>query len=708
MSGSNPLEAVFKHLRSAVREMQTREGAEPQAVTRFVEQFLDEVGGDARSVTIETGYPQKLALNAVEFLLRAQGFDVGKGADAARGLIQARVSRDFGNRPNWLATVQSGRGAWRFTIEVTARVASNGETTVEMSPAMSSWLESFAEQLRLSLKQVPAGNVARERQVQSALALSSIGDTLLAPGERLLAPYSGTLRDYSGCATNEEVEDLGAGSDGVLPLGRWAFERSGDMMLGRQMRLASLQRGGRRSRREHQGALICAPQNAGKTELLVGWARAANAAGYNLLIVDVKGNMLEKLCGGYEWRGELFHVSTDPLLTPNAAAASPCHAINVLDGLDAQSRLTLQRVRQIAEALLPGEGLDRGEARVWRSNWLNWLTALIHLVLLEQFYWPLSDRDPDLGDVYDLASDETVLLETIARIDDAERKNLRDGAAPIEPGLHSWFSDIAVLLPQKEIVAADDEFNRRALSGARAEYSFRWLTEQLTSALRPFRRGGLLYEKVSGRPEIERFRLERLAGLDPELNPSSQQTTLVLAAREQELDEAQTLLTLAIVKLQHALYERMRHTRTRPLAPVLLLLDETRRIRNFKTNEYVSFAREAEAGCVVVYQFLDQIGDERQYPRAVGQYRDANLSRLADRRHGAPVHRRLTDAGPANLPDHGGRRRRRRRPSDWRPTDSVFLDRRSARASRRAVSGADLSAPAAGAKANSGDVRSRA
>jgi hypothetical protein len=54
------------------------------------------------------------------------------------------------------------------------------------------------------------------------------------------------------------------------------------------------------------------------------------------------------------------------------------------------------------------------------------------------------------------------------------------------------------------------------------------------------------------------------------------------------------------------------------LKPVLLLLDETRRIRNFKTNEYVSYAREAEAGCVVVYQALDQIGTDRQIRELLG------------------------------------------------------------------------------------------
>jgi hypothetical protein len=48
--------------------------------------------------------------------------------------------------------------------------------------------------------------------------------------------------------------------------------------------------------------------------------------------------------------------------------------------------------------------------------------------------------------------------------------------------------------------------------------------------------------------------LEQLTGLDEQLLPvTGRQTTVVIAAREQELDEAKTLLTLAIIKLEQAL-----------------------------------------------------------------------------------------------------------------------------------------------------------
>jgi len=322
--------------------------------------------------------------------------------------------------------------------------------------------------------------------------------------------------------------------------------------------------------------------------------------------------MLAKLCGDRGWQGELFHLTTDPRLSPGDDSGVPNHALNVLEGIDPRSRISIQRVRQIAEALLPDEGLTQGETRVWRNNWLNWLTGLIHLAVLHEWYLPMAGGALDLSHVYDLASTKESVIACINDIDRRERETLEAGELPVEPGLATWFADVAVLLPCEVIVPPNKMHGRPALSGERAEHSYRWLTEPLTSALRPFRRHGLLHDKVSGFEDLPRFSLERLAGIDNELKPSREQITVVVAAREQELDDAQTLLTLVIVKLQHALYDRMRYAGTEQLKPILLLLDETRRIRNFKVHEYVSYAREAEAGCVVVFQSLDQIGTEPQ------------------------------------------------------------------------------------------------
>jgi hypothetical protein len=41
-------------------------------------------------------------------------------------------------------------------------------------------------------------------------------------------------------------------------------------------------------------------------------------------------------------------------------------------------------------------------------------------------------------------------------------------------------------------------------------------------------------------------------------------------------------------------------------------LDETRRIRSFKAGEYITFARDAKAGCVLVYQSISQIKSDAE------------------------------------------------------------------------------------------------
>lgn len=138
----------------------------------------------------------------------------------------------------------------------------------------------------------------------------------------------------------------------------------------------------------------------------------------------------------------------------------------------------------------------------------------------------------------------------------------------------------------------------------RPEESYRDYTHPLVAALEPFSRHGTLYPKIRDAGPGDPFDLE-------DLDRRDQQTTIILAAREQDLATAETVLSMAITRLQHLLFERM-DSREDEVRPVLLLLDETRRIRQFEANKYITFAREAKAGCVVVYQSLDQIGDEKQ------------------------------------------------------------------------------------------------
>jgi hypothetical protein len=601
------MEPIFDHLRTTVRDMLTQDQGAADRAARYVEAFHADSRPQGEERSIETGYPAASVLKAADWLLKAQSFDTGAGADLSRGALSAQVRRNFGTKPAWLP-VASLRREWSLAIRVEIKVAASGTATIRMAPMVESWVAAFGTDLKALLARSRKIDVTSQRALDAATGGDALRSITLAPGAHLDAPFTGTLRDYSGCATDADVEPFHAGRGGVLPLGRHAFATPEQpIRLGAPLFLAPMRTTG--ARREHQGALICAPQNAGKTELMLRWAHAANAAGYNLLIVDVKGTMLQKLArSGRPWRGKLYHVTTDPMVTPGVSD-QPCHALNFLDGIEPGTVLADQRVRQIVEALLPEETFKGGEMR-WRTNLLNWMHGLVHLALLKGAYWPAERWGTDLADVYKLASSEAALREALCKVDEAERTYLERGLHPLMPVLTQTFADLAALLPRETIVP--EAPHHAELKGERAEYSYRWMTEHLVSALRPFRVGGLLYDKTIGRLESPQASLLGVSGLDQNLAPSSEQVTIVLAARTQELGEARTMLALALARLQQALFERMRHAGNPALRPVLLLLDETRRIPGFKTNEYVSYAREAEAGCVVVYQSLDQIGNERQ------------------------------------------------------------------------------------------------
>jgi hypothetical protein len=626
------MDDVFDTLRHAVGAF----SANAARGEHYLDGFRAERPSQAAQTRAACAYPQALVLRAAQRLFTEQGLDVGKGIDPERHLVRGRIKRDLTGTP-WIAAFTSMRRDWLLTFEATVTVASNGDVTLTTSRSLPAWSDRFVVLLSEVLARTEPEALRRAWLLQNSQAAS--GPTVLGPGEALTKPFRGTLRDYSGCATAREVADLTAASGGRLPLGRQLFvkgdgaiDKGPELFLGPNRHTGAL--------REHQSMLICAPQGSGKTELLVRWARAANAAGYNLFIVDVKGNMFRRLNADGKWQGKVCHFTTDPRRTPGDGQTPPCHAANILERIDPWSRVGTQQIRQLAEALLPADGLNEGEMKVYRANWINWLATFIHLALVDERYTPFDDRRVDLGDVYELASDESALIACIQRIAAAEAVNLAEGRLP-PVRLRELFNEIAVLLPPEEIVPAltvpasggrtapaalasksgaagalppprELSGSRPALVGQRAEHTFRWLTENLLAVLRPFGSHGLLGDKTSGAHGLPRFSFEDVAGLDAELAPAGGQVTVLLSAREQEGEEANTILSVIMARLQQALLERMRHSGDKAMRPVLLLLDETRRIRNFKPNEYISFARQAEAGCVIVYQSLEQVGEERQ------------------------------------------------------------------------------------------------
>jgi hypothetical protein len=296
-----------------------------------------------------------------------------------------------------------------------------------------------------------------------------------------------------------------------------------------------------------------------------------------------------------------------------------------------------------------------------------WLTALIHLLKLHEAYWPeyfLDDqgqpREPDLSDLYEVARDEDVLYRWIDDLRVDETLLREAGTDPPACGVDYWVKELVLLIspermPPRHFLAesalektgegaldakvaeslkplagqmfGNSDIFLRAVSklindetllqanleqlldltallpeGQRdKEYGYRQYTQAIVTALEPFARHGTPYPKIRSVGDGQQFALA-------DLDRQDQKVTVLIAAREQDQEKASTVLSLSIKRLQQVLFNRIARS-DKALKPVVLLLDETRRIRAFKANEYVTFAREAQTACVVVYQSIDQIGD---------------------------------------------------------------------------------------------------
>ena len=104
---------------------------------------------------------------------------------------------------------------------------------------------------------------------------------------------------------------------------------------------------------------------------------------------------------------------------------------------------------------------------------------------------------------------------------------------------------------------------------------------------------------------------------------------------------------MAIKRLEQILFDRRK--KAKPEHDVLLLLDETRRIRSFKAGEYITFARDAKAGCVLVYQSITQIRSEEEIIEILENVGTQISSAVADRGDGPPTHRDVAQARTADV-----------------------------------------------------------
>jgi len=179
----------------------------------------------------------------------------------------------------------------------------------------------------------------------------------------------------------------------------------------------------------------------------------------------------------------------------------------------------------------------------------------------------------------------------VLEVQELERSPEQDGRSLPHCGGAHWARELACLLHPARIPGGQRD----------PRHSYRDYTQSIVSALEPFSKHGTLSRKVGDHGAGELFSLAELGRKD-------EPVTIIISAREQDLEKAETVLAMTVREVQHYFFERVSEDQPRP---VLLLLDETRRIRAFDVNKYITIAREAKAGCVVAYQSLDQIGDER-------------------------------------------------------------------------------------------------
>jgi hypothetical protein len=525
----------------------------------------------ARDIRVDEDEKPLTTLTAALNILRGELFDCPGRIDTTANRLECSFERTYRRHEGPLALLSDlPTDELRLSFRVRVTAEKKGLVKVETSASLTTWVKAFCDEICARLTR-------RHRRPKVK------HNPILAPGEILEGPYTGRLLDYSGLARFDEVKDLdsAASEDNILPLGIYAYDHDEDgEIVPSSDRLLCLSRFANRGLMSYNGTLVVAPQNSGKTELIVRWAKAANAKGYSVFLVDVKGELhrrLKKEGVG----GRVLFFSTDP------APDIKSDRLNLLDGLDCLTPEGRDEIDQLIEAMLP---LHETRDEQGREYWLvraQWLAAMINLLLLKDVFTREREHPATLADVHRIASSENELVKLILVVQAGFEHLRAKGRATPAPDVSYWIVQLAALLSSERKDIKGGERDQR--------YHYATLTIGITNLLRPFSEAGVLKARTSGRSD---FRLEEINGAAP--------VTIILAAREQDGEKAKTVLTFVIKRLEQIFYGRRKMTDP---TPVLLLLDETRRIRGFEPDKYITFARDAKAGVVLVYQSITQIRD---------------------------------------------------------------------------------------------------
>jgi hypothetical protein len=416
-------------------------------------------------------------------------------------------------------------------------------------------------------------------------------DPLVGPGERVPSRYDGHAVDFSALGHGDALLPFEQSRHGLW-IGRSAFGWPPGVRYGAPLRLPRVP--GRIAAEEY-GVLLCAPQGAGKTHLLIKWATEAAEQGRNVFVVDVKGNMrplLERAMRQRNVRARILQFTTDP--------HQPKDSINVLQGLSARDPDAILRFNRLASALLPeDEYKGRGEELFRHQFAVRAIHGAIMLLKLMESMGMLGGRAADLTDLYELIVSEERLL---SKIEAVARKG-HDHRAVYD--LDDCVTRLRTLLRSD-----DDEDGRRArdkrsggivIEGQRpSRYTYDEYVIPLLMALEPFEPSSPLAKVVSSFGEGKTIPLHLLGRDGPP-------RIVILSAREEDSQIAVSFLSIVMRRLRDAL-ETRRHLAPEKRGEILLLLDETARIKGFNAQDFITVARDMKVGYALVYQSLAKIG----------------------------------------------------------------------------------------------------
>jgi hypothetical protein len=416
---------------------------------------------------------------------------------------------------------------------------------------------------------------------------------VVLPGNAPPEKYDGQLYDYSQFATLQALTTL---RTGTLPLGHYTFGWGESAIHDENLYIPQI---GTRPG-EELGVLLCAPQRAGKTHLLLRWTVAAARGKRTVVLIDVKGNLREKIEQALSDSGVSVPVqvfSTDP--------HSRSDHMNLLWGIHADQIDAQEQLMAFAEAMLPERELGPQDKGVWHRIAVGFARGALQILKLLEYYELLeTNRPANLTDLYNLISRELELVNWIAVLRRHEEKLRSLGRPLARYSVEDCIVLMAIALGRLNwTVSFPDGSTRDEVfeDGERSpERTYMEYVLPLLTALDPFRPAGFMASRTTSTGDSREIRIDRVAlGLQPGV--------VILSYRENDSGLSTAMLGLTTIRLIQMLDHR-RNTPQEKTGDIVLLLDETARIRGLDAPRFVSFVRENRIGYVLVYQSLALIG----------------------------------------------------------------------------------------------------